>query len=365
MKKHIYTIMMGTLGLFALSGCDSNAVAPDEGQQPILFSAGLPEAQTSATGTRAVNTPFMDNQIAIVAANAAIGTPTSPVTNWTSTLYLNHEIGNVGAKTYVNGYDEYPITLANAPKYWPFNPNEYLSFVAYSPVAGKSNITRTDMTLTVAHGTDGTFFPDLLYTGTMGNYNKTNKAVRLDFQHAMAKVVVKVMALDKDGNEMTDNTKLPLKNLHITSLVLNTKVTTGTLGLVSSQWTLTDPGSSASSSVAYTLVSAATPTSVPYTNSATSVCYLLPATSAVNTVALSSLTIKLKEDGITDEVGGEFPLSSFKQIDGKPVTLEMGKTTVLLVKLQYSDIPTDNVKIKLMGQLVEWDYKGTSTVVIE
>lgn len=365
MKKHIYTIMMGTLGLFALSGCDSNVVATDEGQQqPILFSAGLPEAQTSAAGTRAVNTPFMDNQIAIVAANAEIGTPTSPATDWSS-LYLNHEIGNVGAKTYVNGYDEYPITLANAPKYWPFNPDKYLSFVAYSPIAGKSNISQTNMTLTVAHGTDGTFFPDLLYTGTVGNYNKTNKAVRLDFQHAMAKVVVKVMALDKDGNEMTDNTKLPLKNLHITSLVLNTKVTTGTFGLVSSQWTLTDPGSSASPSVTYTLVSAATPTSVPYTNSATSVCYLLPATSAVNTVALSSLTIKLKEDGVTDEVGGEFPLSSFKQIDGKPVTLEMGKTTVLLVKLQYSDIPTDNVKIKLMGQLVEWDYKGTSTVVIE
>ena len=41
MKKHIYTIMMGTLGLFALSGCDSNVVATDEGQQqPILFSAG-------------------------------------------------------------------------------------------------------------------------------------------------------------------------------------------------------------------------------------------------------------------------------------------------------------------------------------
>ncbi len=131
------------------------------------------------------------------------------------------------------------------------------------------------------------------------------------------------------GKRPLRDTKLPLKNLHITSLVLNTKVTTGTFGLVSSQWTLTDPGSSASPSVTYTLVSAATPTSVPYTNSATSVCYLLPATSAVNTVALSSLTIKLKEDGVTDEVGGEFPLSSFKQIDGKPVTLEMGKTTVI------------------------------------
>lgn len=363
MKKHIYTIMMGTLGLFALSGCDSNVVATDEGQQPILFSAGLPEAQTSAAGTRAVNTPFMDNQIAIVAANAEIGTPTSPATDWSS-LYLNHEIGNVGAKTYVNGYDEYPITLANAPKYWPFNPDKYLSFVAYSPIAGKSNISQTNMTLTVAHGTDGTFFPDLLYTGTVGNYNKTNKAVRLDFQHAMAKVVVKVMALDKDGNEITDKNAHPLKNLQITSLVLNTKATTGTFGLVSSQWTLTDPGIGASS-VAYTLASTGNTGSVPYDSSSTSVCYLLPATSAVNTVALSSLTIKLKENGITGEVGGEFPLSSFKQIDGKPVTLEMGKTTVLLVKLQYSDIPTDNGTIQLMGQLVEWDYKGTSTVVIE
>jgi hypothetical protein len=92
---------------------------------------------------------------------------------------------------------------------------------------------------------------------------------------------------------------------------------------------------------------------------------LLPATSAVNTVALSSLTIKLKETGMTDEVGDEYPLSNFKQIDEKPVTLEMGKTTVLLVKLQYSDIPTDNTTIQLQGQLVEWIDKGTSTVDIQ
>lgn len=43
----------------------------------------------------------------------------------------------------------------------------------------------------------------------------------------------------------------------------------------------------------------------------------------------------------------------------------MGKTTKLTIKVKYVPIPDPEKDIILEGQLVEWDYKGKSTVKIE
>ncbi len=364
MKKYIYSIMIGAFGVLSLSGCNNDVVEPDEGQQvPIMFSANLPsvtvESQTRAT------TFSNEDKVAIVAANA---TAVSPIpTNWTSdNLYLNHETGTIGNATWEHGYAEYPITLSSL-KYWYFEPNKYLSFVAYSPIPSVDiRVTRpnSDMKLTVNGAAPG-FFPDLLYTGTIGNYNKTRVSVLFDFKHAMARLAVKVIVVDQDGNILPSNAH-PVNQLKISLLVVNTKVTQGNFDLVSSQWTLANPGTSYQT--AYTLATSSSMLPVPYDNTGstpTSVCYLLPSTSAVNVVSSSSINFKVKDTNMGIEVGGDYPLDQFKQIDGSPLTLEMGKTTVLLIKLQYTAIPPVSPTIQLQGQLIEWDYKGTSTVVIE
>ncbi|MFV0589249.1 fimbrillin family protein [Bacteroides reticulotermitis] len=366
MKKYIYhTTVMGIFGLLALSGCNNEVAAPDTELVPISFNTNLPTAAV-ASMTRA--TTFTNgDKVGIVAANVATESPLPAASGWlTSNLYLNHEVGTIGNATWEHGYLEYPISLSSV-KYWPFEPNKYLGFVAYSPIPSvESRITRptSDMNLTVQNGTAGSFFPDLLYTNVVGNYNKSRVSVLLDFKHAMAKLVVRVIAVDQDGNVLSSGH--PVNQLRITSLIVNTKVTQGSFNLVSSQWTLTNPAGGAASQTAYTLVSpTGTPATIPYDNSTTSTSYLLPQTAGVNTVALSSLVFKVKDTSIDTEVGGEYTLDQFKQLDETPVTLEMGKTTVLLVKLQYTAIPPITPTIKIEGQLVEWDYKGTSTVVIE
>lgn len=365
MKKYIYhTTVMGIFGLLALSGCNNEVAAPDTEQVPISFNANLP-ALTVESQTRATSFTNGD-KVGIVATNVTAESPLPGTSGWqTSSLYLNHEVGTIGNATWEHGYLEYPISLGSV-KYWPFEPNKYLGFVAYSPIPSvESRITRpaSDMNLTVQNGATGNFFPDLLYTDVVGNYNKTRVSVLLDFKHAMAKLVVRVIAVDQDGNVLSSGH--PLNQSRITSLIINTKVTQGVFNLASSQWTLTNPAGGATSQTAYTLVSSGSPATIPYDNSTTSTSYLLPQTSAVNTVSLSSLIFKVKDSNTDIEVGGEYTLDQFKQLDETPIKLEMGKTTVLLVKLQYTAIPPIAPTIKIEGQLVEWDDKGTSTVVIE
>lgn len=365
MKKYIYhTTVVGIFGLIALSGCNNEVAAPDTEQVPISFNANLPVISTEST-TRATSFTNGD-KVGIVAANVGAESPLPVASKWeTDNLYLNHEEGTIGNATWEHGYLEYPISLGSV-KYWPFEPNKYLGFVAYSPVPSvESRITRpaSDMNLTVQNGAVGDFFPDLLYTDVVGNYNKTRVSVLLDFKHAMAKLAVRVIAVDQDGNVLSGTH--PVNQLRITSLVLNTKVTQGVFNLTSSQWTLANPASGATSQTAYTLVSSSAPVAVPYDNTATSTSYLLPQTASVNTVELSSLVFKVKDLNTDIEVGGEYTLNLFKQLDETPIKLEMGKTTVLLVKLQYTAIPPITPTIKIEGQLVEWDDKGTSTVVIE
>lgn len=354
MKKHIYII--GACSLLFLSGCNNDVVNPDDERVPIAFSAEIPSASVEAQ-TRATDFPN-SGSIAVVAANATSTTPT-----WSS-LYLDHVIATVGDKDVSSIY---PVSFTST-QYWPFNPDEYLSFVAYSPIT-HSSLTHTGVGLTVDITGKVYSFPDLLYTAPVGPYNKdynsydgTKGKISLgDFKHAMSRLAVKVIVVDQDGNVLPSNAH-PVNQLKISSLIVKTNVTQGGFDLVSSQWALTNSGTL---QTVYTLASSSSMSSVPYDNTDTSVCYLLPSTSSINTVALSSITFKVKDNNTNIEVGGDYPLDQFEQTDGSPVTLEIGKTTILLIKLQYTAIPPISPTVQLQGQLVEWNYKGTSTVTIE
>ena len=300
----------------------------------------------------------------IVATNVDNESPLPTAEEWSvGNLYMNHIVGTMGDATWTHGYPEYSISLPSV-WYWHFEANKYLGFVAYSPIPSTdAKITRpsNDMNLTVQRGVENNFFPDLLYTDVMGNYNKSRVSVLLDFKHAMTRLAVKVIAINKDGKVLESGH--PVDKLQIVSLNINTKVTQGIFNLVSSQWALSSPATNVNGQTAYTLVDPNAPQKIPYTDASTST-YLLPQTAATNTALLSSLNIKIKDTSTDIEVGGEYTLDKFKQLDETPIKLEMGKTAILVVKLQYTAIQPNLPTIKMEGQLVDWDYKGTSTVVI-
>ncbi|WP_418894558.1 fimbrillin family protein [Limibacterium fermenti] len=367
-KKYI-NIMIGAFALLSLSGCSNEVAVPDEGEPaPIAFSANLPAPGTESSSTTRAASFTNGDKVAIVAANASLELPVA--TDWRAgNLYMNHVTGTVGSETWVHGYAEYPIALAANPAspdnkwYWHFEPNKYLSFLAYSPVAGGSDsrVSRpgSGTNLEIGHGDENKFFPDLLYTGTIGNYNKSRVSVLLNFKHALARLAVNVVVTDKDGKELPKG-EHPVNQLKISSLAVKTKTDGGVFDLVNSKWTLGSPSTELS---AYSL----TPnTALPYSNTETSEWYLLPATEGVNTVERISIDFKVKENNTGEEIGGTYALNEFKQIDGfSPVKLEMGKTTVLTIKIVYTGIPDPDPEIILEGQLFEWDYKGKSTVTIE
>lgn len=362
MKIHIYSI--GACLLF-LSGCNNEVVNPDNERVPISFSAEIPSLLVEEVQTRATDFPN-SGSIAVVAANSASATPITS-TDWSSgNVYLNHLAATVGDK---NG-TIYPVTFGST-QYWPFDPDKYLSFLSYSPATHSSlSHSLTDLTVNITGKSYS--FPDLLYTAPVGPFNKENsynsergRAYLGEFKHAMAKLVVKVIAVDQNGTSITSSTTHPLNNVQITSLAIKTKATSGTFNLVNSEWTLSDPTSSTLQTV-YTLVSSSTPAAVPYTNETFSVCYLLPATSDVNTVNFGSVEFYLKDISQNTTLGGDFPLSGFKQADGTTtVTLESGKITILTIKLQFTAIPPISPTVQLQGQLVDWNDKGSSVVTIE
>ncbi len=365
-KKYIYSILMGVLGLLFLSACDTEVAIPEEGDlEPILFSANLPEAVVK-NSSRLRSTGFSNgDKVGIVAAKASA---TSPLpTNWTTGLYMDHVVGTVGAPTWVHAdpVPEHPITL-DPVRYWPFNPGEYLGFAAYSPVPGSaggdSRVTRGDMELMVNGQTDN-YFPDLLFTGRIGNYNKIDKRVLFDFKHAMAKLAVNVTVVDQNDNPLPTG-QHPVSQLSISSLAVQTRAHQATFDLMSSGWA--SIVAATDFQTAYTGATSSSPLTLPYSNAETSTWYLLPSTSTVNTVDLTRINFKIRDNNINQEIGGDFPLADFKQASGEPVELEMGKTTVLNIKIKYVLIPDpDPGVIVLEGQLVEWDYKGESTVTIE
>ena len=293
-----------------------------------------------------------------IAVMAAKTTKDATNVDW-SNLYLDMA-ATVGTKS--NG--KYPVTLKSV-QYWPFNADEYLRFAAYSPSAAKKEGANSAL-LTVT-GTETAPFPDLLYSTPTTAYNKKAGNVELTtFQHAMARLVIKVIPVDKDGKEIDND------NLKITKLAIQTKVTTGDFDFLAPTpaWTLTP--ASDNYVTLRKLINASTYSegkALPYdsSNPAQDDYYLLPATNDVNTVEHSRIEFELSDNAYTYTYasGADGSLDEFKTADGKSVKLEMGKTTLLTIKVKVTDIQTgggDNVI--LYGTLKDWEYKGNSTVTI-
>lgn len=339
-----------------LSGCNNEVANPDNERVPISFSAEIPSISVEEAQTRATDFPN-SGSIAVVAANSTLSTPINS-TDWSSgNVYLNHLTASVGDK---NG-TIYPVTFGST-QYWPFDPDKYLSFVSYSP-ATHSSLTHSATDLTVNITGKSYSFPDLLYTAPVGPFNKEysynsekGRADLGEFKHAMAKLVVKVIAVDKGNNEITSGSIID--DVKVTKLYVQTKVTKGTFSLITSPpaWGAFTSGSIFQT--AYSFIAGAT--SLPYNKDATNYCYLLPGTEGNSQIGIEvkdkTLT-SLFTKAMTDFMTGDAP--------PVPVTLEMGKATILTIKLQFTDTPTANGAIELKGELTNWDYKGESMITIE
>lgn len=370
MIKKFFYIIIGVAGAL-LSGCSNELQQPEteDGPVPILLSVSGTRVSAEAGMTRgdAVSTDFPNNgNMAVMAAKTRQGATTF---DWSAdNLHLNHVAATAGTKS--NG--NYPVALTPV-QYWSFDANEYLSFAAYSPSTAKKEGAGPGL-LTVRAGASAPF-PDLLYSTPTGSYNKeTGKdGVELTtFRHAMARLVIQVVPVDKNGQQLTD-----YKNdeLNISKLAIQTKVTSGDFDFLAATpaWTLTAPGTDAGHTTLYTLISAATAKALPYDSSDSSQggsnkgYYLLPATNTVNTVALSKIDFELKDKAYTYTYasGDDGSLDEFKTADSGSVTLEIGKTTVLTIKVKVTDIEHGGGEnVILFGTLKDWEYKGNSTVTI-
>lgn len=358
MIKKFFYIIIGVVGAL-LSGC-SNELQPEveDGLVPIRLSVSGTRVSAEAGMTRgnADATDFPHNgDISVMAAKTK---QSETNVDW-SNLYLNMP-ATVGTKS----SGKYPVAL-NPVQYWPFNADEYLSFAAYSPSAAKKE--GANPVLLNVTGNETAPFPDLLYSTPTTAYNKEAGNVELTtFQHAMARLVIKVIPVDKDGKEIENYKNDGLK---ITKLAIQTKVTTGDFDFLAPTpaWTLTALGDKVDYATLYRLINGGK--TLPYDSSDSNQggsdtgYYLLPATDDVNTVALSKIVFTLKDNGYSYTY--ERGLDEFITDAGGNVKLEMGKTTLLTTKVEVIDIEhggKDNVI--LYGTLKDWEYKGNSTVTI-
>lgn len=366
MKSKLSFIITSSFFCLLVSGCGEDFAAPeaDSERVPILFSvSSVSSSMEAETLTRAATTDFPHNgKIAILAANAEKHTTNL---DWND-LYLDHAAANAGAK---NG-NKYPITLETGTQYWPFDGDKYLSFAAYSPASAR---TANAHTLTVT-ATAQTPFPDLLYSTRTSVYNKVTGAAGVElteFKHAMARVVIKVIPVNKEGDEISDYVS---DNFKITKLNIQTKTTTGTFDFLTGipAWTLPAPGSDFVT--VYNLINASSgygdtkAQKLPYDSDKTNIaCYLLPLASN-NTLELSKVGFQVSDKAYsyTYASGSDGSLDEFKNESNGSITLEMGKTTVLTIKVKVMDIQNggESNNILLYGTLKDWEYKGNSTVTI-
>lgn len=360
MIKKFFYIIIGVVGAL-LSGC-SNELQPEveDGLVPIRLSVSGTRVSAEAGMTRGTTDFPHNGNIAVMATKT-----TKDATNvdWsTGNLYLDMA-ATVGTKS--DG--KYPVAL-DPVQYWPFNADEYLRFAAYSPSTAKKEGAST--VLLMVTGTETAPFPDLLYSTPTPAYNKEAGNLKLTaFRHAMARLVIKVIPVDKDG-KLIDNYKND--NLKITKLAIQTKVTTGDFDFLAPTpaWTLTQP--SDNYVTLYKLINASTYNegkALPYDSSspAQGDYYLLPATNNVNTVEYSRVELELSDNAYTYTYasGADGSLDEFKTADTESVTLEMGKTTLLTIKVKVTDIQTGGeIDPILYGTLKDWEYKGNSTVTI-
>ena len=365
MKNQLSLIITGFFFCLFVSGCGEDFAAPEADSEriPILFSVpGVSTSMDAETLTRAATTDFPNNgKIAILAANAEENTTDF---DWND-LYLNHAAANAGAEE----NSKYLVTLETSPQYWPFDADKYLSFAAYSPASARTANANT----VTATATAQTPFPDLLYSTPTGVYNKVTGAAGVElteFKHAMARVVIKVIPADENGSEISGYSS---DNFKITRLNIQTQATTGTFDFLAETpaWTL--PASNGSFVTVYNLINAsgyndAKAKKLPYnSNDTNTACYLLPLATH-NTLQLSRIGFEVSDQvySYTYASGNDGSLDEFKNESNGSITLEMGKTTVLTIKVKVMDIQNggESNNILLYGTLKDWEYKGNSTVTI-
>ncbi|HBG41153.1 MAG TPA: hypothetical protein DDW85_07035 [Porphyromonadaceae bacterium] len=377
MKKRYYTYIGILCSLLVFTGCDKDSVTPETGDKvPITLSASSlpalmdiqPQGASSSQGIQTRAETINSRSIGVVAVNTDQTTALSAI-DWTG-YYLNHVRAN-GTNTTLK-VDEKQVAFV-LPQWWPFNPNEYLAFVAYGPHSeGDSRVQRVGATNTLKVTSNTTAsFPDFIYTEPVGPWNKetakanTDKAVSLgEFQHAMAKLDIRVILADKDGKPLAAD-KYPNPNrIRITKLEVSTVRTGGSFDLLQTpkSWVLNDP--LAEAVTVRTHVNSATPITADL--STFSNCFLLPGTHTESYVFIDIQELAATTDTSLNTVSRTAKINEFEVTDGTGgAKLEMGKTTLLTIKVKYVPIPDPEQDIILEGQLVEWDYQGKSTVTIE
>lgn len=372
--KYIYCAVLCSLLVFA--SCDKDAVEiPDTGDKvPITLSASsLPvsvdlESRVSSNsgGMRTRAETISGRSIGVIGVEAT-GNTLNDVTSWTS-YYLNH-IRADGTNNDVNSEKEVAFETT---QWWPFNPAEYVAFVAYSPHnSGDSRVVRASDTNNILKVTANTTnsFPDFVYTTPVGPWNKEdakaayNKTLSLgEFQHAMAKLDIEVILVDKEGNPLVEDLYPDPNRLRITELKVSTERMGGSFDLLASPNTWSLDGATTETVVRTHISSSTTlihnlPT---YTD-----CYLLPGTEGESYVSITLQELDATTNTAIHTINRKAKVSEFEVSAGVGAELEMGKTTLLTIKVKYVPIPDPEEDIILEGQLIEWDYKGKSTVTIE
>ncbi len=378
MKKRYYAYIGALCSLLAFAGCDKESDTPEIGEKvPITLSASFPvsidvEAQkASAQGIQTRAETIHDRTIGVVAVKAEEGTDLNTL-NW-GAYYLDH-VRATGTNTHLNVNEE--TVRFNETQWWPFHPTEYLAFVAYSPYPGSTGDTRVSRvdasnTLRVTSNATGSF-PDFIYTVPVGPWNKEDaktstpdKALSLgEFQHAMSKLDIKVILVDKNGDPLDARLYPNPNGIRITELKVSTEVNGGTFDLIQPtlpiNWTLDAAGDNKTVrthiSSATTLVS-----NLPIYSG----CYLLPGTEDNSSVSITIQELDAVTNSPIHTIEREAKVNEFLLETTGGAKLEMGKTTLLTIKVKYVPIPDPKEDVILEGQLVEWDYKGESTVTIE
>ncbi len=358
MNKYIY-IAFACVTLSSCSNQEEVSSTDGDALTPILLSAGVEDVSTEAQAesARDAGNAFPNGgKISVIAANNK-----GENTGWTS-LHIDNKTATAG--TISNG--KYPFTWdfngddqwGNQTYYWPFNPDEKLVFVAYSPTAS------TDGVVTAVAGSETSFKitlkdkadVDVMYTKPTEAMNKTTEIADLgQFQHALAKVQVVVKTVDTQGNYS------PSDIFSVISMAVNTSITTGTFDLTKSTLALDDAAQNATS---YTIFD---PTDGHALDKAlTEECYVFP-----DSQDHSSVTLNLKDKkGINFEE--TYSINEFTNAgtNKKDLTFIAGKTTVLTFKVQVKTSPDegDNDKtnnIILTGDLKDWECNGKFEVGIE
>ncbi len=344
MKKFIYIIGIITF----LSGCANDVALPEtEGERvPILFSAGGTgistdtQAQTKTTGDAFPN----EGKVAIVATTS---TSTATPTDWTE-LYLNHVEATAAAED-ANG--KHSITLAKT-EYWPFNPDEKLVFVSYSP-RGIQQTSGNKMSLNIQQK-DG--MEDIVYTTPTAPLNKEAGTADLGkFQHALTKVRIIVKAIDEAGNPTT------AKQFEVTGIKVKTKATSATFNLATSVLTTT----LANDFAPYTLLSTAT--ALDKTEGVTAELNILPGNEENTYIGLTLKDDVLSygkdgNDSSKDDFG--YKLADFTPNENtKPLTFEAGKITTLTFNIKITNVQDNTIILK--GDLKDWECQGNFEVGIE